>query len=50
MTAVAPRNPLAYIWYIAGLLILISVFLFARDVSREVLATDPYTDVPLASN
>ena len=39
-----------YSWYIAGSLILISIFLFARDVSREAVATNPYTDVLLASN
>ena len=38
--------------FIAGSLILISVFLFAKDVGWEALATKPYTDtgVLLASN
>ena len=39
-----------YSWHIAGSLILISVFLFSRDVGWEALATKPYTDVLLASN
>ena len=41
-----------YSWHIAGSLILISVFLFAKDVGWEALATKPYTDtdVLLASN
>ena len=39
-----------YLWHIAGSLMLISVFLFSREVGREALATNPYTDVPLASN
>ena len=33
-----------YSWHIVGLLILIGVFLFARDVGRETLATNPSTD------
>ena len=28
---------------------LISVFLFSREVGREALATNPYTDVPFRS-
>ena len=32
-------------WNNAGSLILISVFLFSRDVGREALATNPCTDV-----
>ena len=41
-----------YLWHIAGSLILISVFLCAKDVGWEALATKPYTDadVLLASN
>ena len=39
-----------YSWHIAGSLILISVFLFARDVGRETLPTNPYSDVLLTSN
>ena len=39
-----------YSWHIAGSLILISVFLFSKDVGWEALATKPYTDVLLASN
>ena len=41
-----------YSRHIAGSLILISVFLFAKDVRWEALATKPYTDtdVLLASN
>ena len=38
-------------WYIAGSLILFSVFLFAKDENRQALATNLiYTDVLLASN
>ena len=39
-----------YSWHIAGSLILISVFLFSKDVGWEALATKPYTDVLLALN
>ena len=46
MTAVAPKNPLINIHSQVS----VSVFLFARDVGQEALATNPYTDVLLASN
>ena len=41
-----------YSWHIAGSLMLISVFLFAKDVDWKALATKPYidTDVLLAAN
>ena len=39
---------MAYCRHIAGSLI--SIFLFAKDVGWEALATKPYTDVFLASN
>ena len=39
-----------YSWHIAGSLVSINVFLFARDLGRDALATNPYNDVLLASN
>ena len=48
--AVAPKNPLTNIHGILQAQLLISVFLFAKDVGWEALATKPYTDVLLASN
>ena len=46
MTAVALKNPLINIHSLVS----VSVFLFARDVGQEALATNPYTDVLLALN
>ena len=39
-----------YSWHIAGSLVSINVFLFARDLGRDALATNPYNDVLFASN
>ena len=54
MTAVdcccAKESSDQYSWHFAGSLILISVFLFAKDVGWEALATKPYADVLLASS